>query len=189
MLIGAVATGATLLACSNDYDDAWEGRMSDHSYAAQLADGECLLRPDANGEETCIDRFAGTFVWADYAAPWCQPCLVQARTLKKLDQELGDQIVFLTVMTGVTADYESIPTVETAREWSDRFGLDPSRVVVADNLWGLAIPTHVLYSPTGQSLYRSSGYMTGASIRRIIEERTADWIEFNETGRRAPWMR
>lgn len=188
-LIAATLLIVTLPACSNDYDDAWEGRMSDHSYAAQLSNGTCLERPDATGRHQCIDRFAGKFVWADYAAPWCQPCLVQARVIKKLEAELGQHIVFLTVMTSVEPEYQSIPTVETARDWSNRFGLEPSRVVVADNLWGMAIPTHILYSPKGQSLYRSSGYMTGASIREVINERTADWLEYEQTGRRARWMR
>jgi len=178
-----------LAACGTEYDDRFEGVMSDRSYGDQLTADGCRLRPDGRGEPTCIDRFAGRFVWADYAAPWCPPCVDQVPALKQLDAELGEEVVFLTVMTSVTPGYRSIPAAATAAGWAERFDLDPTRVVAADNLWGMTIPTHILYSPTGQSLYRSTGYLPAAAMREILERRIADWRRWQATGDRADWMR
>ena len=35
-----------------------------------------------------MDAFKGRFVWADYAAPWCDPCRNQAGIIKNLESAL-----------------------------------------------------------------------------------------------------
>ena len=144
---------------------------------------------NANGEKISVTKFEGRFVWADYAAPWCQPCTNQAQAIKSLEKTMGDKVVFLTVITSASPEYQSIPTRETARSWAHSFGLDPNRVVAATNLWGWKIPTHILYSPLGQSLYRSTGYLPEGKIREILTRYMEDWENWSENGKKVSWMR
>ena len=177
--------------CEAAHRDPPEGRMSDRSYGGQIAaDGTVKKRVNALGKDVAPTDFAGVFVWADYAAPWCQPCIPQARAIARLDRAYGDeQVVFLTVITSATAGRRTDPTPDTAKAWAKRFGLVPERVVAATDLWGTIIPMHVLYSPEGQTLHVSTGGLSASQIRDILERYMGDWKEWRETGTTADWMR
>jgi thiol-disulfide isomerase/thioredoxin len=163
--------------------------MNDFSYAGQRTAEKIVYRVNALGEMVSVVEFEGRFVWADYAAPWCKPCVAQAQVIKRLENAFGDKVVFLTVMTSASPEYESIPTQETARAWSQRCGLNPNRVVAATDQWAKYIPTHILFSPEGQTLYRSTGYMTGDQIRGILSDYVKDWLNWSENAVIAHWMR
>jgi thiol-disulfide isomerase/thioredoxin len=163
--------------------------MSNFSYAGQRTAEEVLYRVNANGEMVSVVEFEGSFVWADYAAPWCKPCVAQAQVIKRLENALGDDVVFVTVMTSASPEFEAIPTQETARAWSQRFGFNPHRVLAATNLWAMTIPTHILYSPEGQTLYRFTGYMPGDQIRTALFKYMKDWKNWSENAVIADWMR
>jgi hypothetical protein len=92
------------------------------------------------------EQFAGQFIWADYAAPWCQPCEPQTQDVKAVDDSIGPEVVFFTVMTSDMEGYGDPATVETAARWASRFGLDPGRVLAAD-LTAMTIPKNLLFSP------------------------------------------
>src|SRR5213592_4972457 len=124
--------------------------MNDRSYAGQVSPSGVTRRVNAGGNMVAIEEFRGHFVWADYAAPWCQPCIPQAQAIKQVETSLGERVVFLTVMTSASEEYASIPDRQTAKAWANRFGLNPERVVAATNLWAWTIPTHILFSPEGQ---------------------------------------
>ena len=165
------------------------GNMNDFSYSGQWTEDACVYRMNALGEEVCVAEFQEWFVWVDYAAPWCTPCSSQAKVIKEFGDELGDQAVFLTVITSANAEYQSIPTQQTAKGWAQRFGLNPARVVAATDKWGMTIPTHILFSPTGQTLYRAQGFHTKKQIREIMDRYMRDWENWSDTGAVADWMR
>jgi hypothetical protein len=105
---------------------------------------------------------------------------------------LGEEVCvaeFLTVITSANAEYQSIPTQQTAKGWAQRFGLNPARVVAATDKWGMTIPTHILFSPTGQTLYRAQGFHTNKQIREIMDRYMRDWENWSDTGAVADWMR
>lgn len=170
-------------------DNPYVGNMSDFSYGGQRKAEKVIYRVNANGGMVSVVEFEGCFVWADYAAPWCKPCVAQAQVIKGLEKAYGDEVVFLTVMTSASPEFQSIPTQETARAWTHRFGLDPHRVLAAKNLWGMTIPTHILYSPEGQTLYRSTGYMSADQIRSILSKYVKDWKNWSENAAITDWMR
>jgi thiol-disulfide isomerase/thioredoxin len=177
--------------CEAGDRDPHEGRMGDYSYGGQIAaDGTVKKRANARGEDVAPADFSGAFVWADYAAPWCPPCIPQARVIAEVDRDYRDEeVVFLSVITSVTVPHRTDPTPATARAWAKRFGLDPERVVAATDLWGTTVPMHVLYSPEGQTLYVSTGGLGAPRIREVIERRMADWKAWRDTGAFADWMR
>jgi thiol-disulfide isomerase/thioredoxin len=170
-------------------DNPYVANMSDFSYSGQLTDDGCVYRVNALGEEVCVAEFQDRFVWVDYSAPWCNPCISQAKVINQLEDELEDAAVLLTVITSETAEFQSIPTRKTARLWAHRFRLDPARVVVATNRWGMTIPAHILYSPTGQTLYRAKGFHSKDQIREIMERYMRDWRNWSENGAVADWMK
>ena len=165
------------------------GNMSDFSYGGQRTAEEVLYRVNANGEMVSVVEFEGSFVWADYAAPWCKPCVAQAQVIKRLENAFGDEVVFLTIMTSTSPEFQSVPTQETARAWSQRFGLNPHKVLAATNLSGMVIPTHILYSPEGQTLYRITGYIPTDQIKSILSRYMKDWKNWSENAVIADWMR
>jgi len=185
---------AFVLSCGDvdvkkDTNNPYVGNMNDFSYSKQRTDGELIYRVNANGQMVSIVDWEGRFIWADYAAPWCEACEAQARAMKSLEHAFSDDVVFMTVMTSASPDYQSIPTHETARAWAQRFGLNPNRVVAATNLWAMTIPTHVLYSPEGQTLFRMTGYLTADQIRSILFRYAEDWKSWAKDGVIADWMR
>ena len=165
------------------------GNMDDYTYSGQRSDDGCVYRVNARGEEVCVAEFEGQFVWADYAAPWCRPCIAQARIIKALETELEDEVIFLTVITSETSGFQSIPTQQTANAWARRFGLDPDNVLAATDRWGMTIPTHILFSPTGQTLYRAKGFHSKEQLLEIMADYIQDWDNWSENGTEADWMR
>ena len=110
-------------------------------------------------------------------------------TLKGIESAFGDRVVFLTVMTSKSPQYEDVPDQQTAKAWAGRFGFDPDKVVVATNLWAWTIPTHILYSPQGQTLYRSTGYLPAEQITDLLSAYMRDWERWDRSGERSDWMR
>ncbi len=169
--------------------DPFVGDMTKFSWGGQVTPERVKARMNANGREVVVSEYAGRFVWADYAAPWCAPCIDQASAITQIEGELKDQVVFLTVVTSEQGGYGHEPTGLTARNWANRTGLEAERVVAAAGLTGWTIPTHILYSPEGQSLYRSSGYLSGDQIKTILFSRMSDYKNWTENGVKASWMR
>ena len=164
------------------------GIMDDVSYSGQRTSSGIMKRPNAHGKGVSLDQFEGSFIWVDYAAPWCSPCAPQSGTIHKLENAFGDEVVFVTVMTSDASGGNSKPTPQTAMGWAKRFGLDPRRVLAAD-LWTMTIPHHILFSPKGQTLYRTEGQLFEEQIRVMLQQYMSDWKDWDKSGSVADWMR
>jgi len=122
-----------------------------------------------DGNVVSLDEFKGRYVWADYAAEWCGYCTPQTKTIKSLDRNIGDKILFITVVTG-TNEVMKPPTVESAKSWAKRFNLDPKKVLAKFSTDTL--PYHILYAPSGDILYQGSGLYNEKKITEIIKKYT-----------------
>jgi thiol-disulfide isomerase/thioredoxin len=182
-----VVAGLLAAACGNPYPEVESpvGDMTDTSYYGQRGS---VSRPNARGEMVAYEQFAGQFIWADYAAPWCQPCEPQTQDVKAVDDSFGPEVVFFTVMTSDMEGYGDPATVETAARWASRFGLDPGRVLAAD-LTAMTIPKNLLFSPKGHLLFEKTGQMRAAEIRDVLQRYMADWRNWEENAKVADWMR
>jgi thiol-disulfide isomerase/thioredoxin len=159
--------------------------MADTSYYGQRG---TLSRLNAKGELVALEQFAGRFIWAEYAAPWCGPCEPQARDARAVARSAGPEVVFLTVMTSDMGGYGDPATPATAAKWAARFGLDPEKVLAAD-LTAMTIPKHILFSPDGHVLLERTGQIFAGEIRSTLSRYMADWKEWDETAKPAEWMR
>ena len=182
LLICAIGTGCA--ACTRTPGEERAGDLSDRSYYG--ARGKA--RVSASGDSVRFEQFEGSFIWAEYAAPWCAPCAMQASAIRQVEDSVGSAVVFLTILTSDLGGYGDPATRTTAQSWADQHGLQPQRVLAAD-LTATTIPRHILYSPEGQMLFITTGYLPADRIQGIIEERTADWEAWTRSGRLASWMR
>jgi hypothetical protein len=96
-------------------------------------------------------------------------------------------MVFITIMTGKSHKYMDHATVDTAKAWSSRFGLDPKRVLAAE-LWFKTIPEHRFYSPEGHTLFVHVGGLSADQIRSAISYYKTGYDKWSRTGKRADWM-
>jgi thiol-disulfide isomerase/thioredoxin len=160
------------------------GNMNDDSYSTGRTQAP---RPNALGEPVHMTDFEGEFVWADYAATWCKACQRQTPVTKSVEAELGDEIVFLTIMTGKSNQYNDHATQATARQWASKYQLSPERVLAA-KLWYKTVPEHRFYSPQGHTLFVHVGYLNGEQIKQVIDYYRTGWEKWSQTGEAAEWM-
>ena len=160
------------------------GNMNDTSYSSGRTQQPRL---NALGEPVSMTDFEGKFVWSEYAATWCQACSWQTPETKKVKREMEGSVVFLTIMTGKSVNYNDHATVDTAKTWANRFNLDPKHVLAAD-LWFKTIPEHRFYSPQGHTLFVHVGSLSADQIRKAILHYKTNWENWSKTGERADWM-
>lgn len=124
----------------------------------------------ATGMEVSLSDYHGNYLWVDYAAEWCSYCEPQTRTLKGLEEEYGDKLAFLTIVTGTGTVMEP-PTAETAMNWARRYNLDTNKVVA--NFRTNKLPYHILYSPSGTILFQGSGLFNASKITNVLNTHTS----------------
>ena len=161
------------------------GNMNDTSYSSGRTQEPRL---NALGNPVSMTDFEGRFVWSEYAATWCSVCARQTPETKKVEEEMGHEIVFLTVMTGKSNQYNDHATVVTAQQWAGRFKI-PSERVIAAELWYKTIPEHRFYSPEGHTLFVHVGFLSSAQIREVIAYYKTGWEQWADTGKKAKWMK
>lgn len=186
-LVLAALIAALTLCCDGSASSSGSriGNLDDRSYGDLRSRPP---RPSASGVPLDMTRFAGRFVWADYAAPWCSVCTRQVSELEQVRGFLGDQIGFMTVLTSDMGGYGDPASEATARRWASQHRLAPDLVVAAD-LTSMAVPRHVLFSPEGHMLFEWTGYFDAEKILEVTERRMADWQAWKDSGARAHWMK
>jgi thiol-disulfide isomerase/thioredoxin len=177
----AVLALAFLSGCSEPersaHKNSYVGDLSDHSYAGQIRPTSKKYRVNAEGDSIAIDRYAGKFVWANLAAPWCPPCVTQTQAISALERRYPQRVVFLTIITSEDPGKMQAPRPQAARDWANRFKLKPANVLVAIDLFGRTVPAHYLYSPTGQTLYHHIGGLSQSQISAVLDRHLSTWVE------------
>lgn len=181
--------GLTACAEEESLGDPYFGDMKNTSYGGQVTSSRIKSRVNGHGEYVVINQYAGRFVWSDYAAFWCSPCIPQSRVIQRLHESKLDKVSFLTIITSVVANANQTPPGEQdAKEWAERFKLNPDHVVAATDQWTRTVPSHVLYSPEGHTLYSHTGSLTEDQILQVMDKYIYDWEEWKAYGTRAAWM-
>ena len=117
------------------------------------------------GEPVELSDYFGNYLWVDYAAEWCSYCDRQTKTLKALEHKYADHLEFLTVVTG-TSDVMQSPSGDTAKDWAEKYKLNPEMVIARD--LSNTLPYNRLYSPTGEVLFEKSGLMRNHEVEAVI---------------------
>lgn len=162
-----------LPSCGGGGEDPVVGNMDDFSYMGRRG---LPYGPSATGQSVDLAAFKGRFVWVDYSAPWCGPCVSQAPTIRSLEHAFDNDVVFLTVLVS-DASPRNPATRATARVWAAQHRLDPGHVAAGREAVRY-IPTHVLFSPMGQTLFRRSGVLSEGQIRSVIDRHRREWNDW-----------
>lgn len=179
VIVAGAASG-----CGESDQNPAVGDMLDTSYYGQRGS---VVRPNANGDMVSLDEYDGSFIWAEYAAPWCSHCEPQAKATRDVARSFGRDVVFLTIMTSDMGGYGDPATPSTAYKWAARFRLDPVRVLAAD-LTAMTIPKHILFSPDGHVLYEKTGRISGTEIRATLDRYMDDYRNWKRDMVFADWM-
>ena len=121
------------------------------------------------GEPVELNDYFGNYLWVDYAAEWCSYCDPQTKTLKALEHKYAGQLEFLTLVTG-TSDVMQSPSGDTAKDWAEKYELDPQMVIARD--LSNTLPYNRLYSPTGEVLFEKSGLIRSSEVEAVISKFT-----------------
>jgi hypothetical protein len=169
MLFALCALLLSLPACEESRQPP-RTKWNDVSYANHRGH---VCGPNALDVPVALEDFEGSFLWVDYAAPWCAPCRRQAAVIRSMDLFNEGTVVFLTLITSGNEPMEDA-TRAIAATWAERYRLDPSRVVASREM-SRTIPQHTLFSPQGQTLYHAIGYHSEAQIRAVIARHVDEW--------------
>ena len=124
---------------------------------------------DVHGNTTSLSAYHGDYLWVNYAAEWCSYCGPQTEALRALDQQYGDKLLFITLITSTEKVVEA-PSAATALEWANRYDLPQDKILAYYST--KTLPYHILYSPTGDILYQGSGPHSTDQIVDIIGTKT-----------------
>lgn len=133
--------------------------------AGAVAPGFTL--PDVNGKMVSLSDFKGKYVYIDFWAGWCVPCMANMPAMKTSYGKYKDKNF---VMLGVSLDVKREGWVKaiakSQQDWIELSDLkgNASPVVAA---YGIsAIPAGVLIGPDGKIV----GYLAGAALDKKLEE-------------------
>lgn len=155
---------------------------------AEIGWGEGLVPPDFEltdqfGDPICLWQMVGKHVVLDASALWCEPCKQIAKKLPCTAGALGDDVVFMTL---ITEDNRSLPADQSHSEaWSTTYELDQGTQtpviadggkVVASGFSGVTLPSLVLLDTDLR--WTIAGADAGAElpILNALEEATGNTV-------------
>ena len=123
---------------------------------------------DIDGNRLTLSRFRGSIVLLDFMATWCPPCNYEMMELSKLKDEMGDDIVIISI---------DVDTSENSNDIRNQFGDYVNKWIFAldtDNVaskYGVsAIPKLVLIDENGNIFHTFVGYTQYEELISKIDE-------------------
>jgi thiol-disulfide isomerase/thioredoxin len=121
---------------------------------------------DTNGREFSLSDFRGKYVLLDFFAIWCKPCELSLPHLKELKDQLGTNIVIISI------DIDVDETEQQVIDYKRDHGMD--WIVARDTEYlsmpyrVSALPTFVLIDPSGNIVNTYVGVTDDTIIMRDI---------------------
>ena len=146
-----------------------------------------FLYENINGKMVSLEDFRGKFVYIDFWATWCAPCLAEIPYLKKLEERFkNDKIEFIGISIDKLNAKEKWKKMVVQKELSNTQLFAPSqgyqeKVNITDefmkltyvNSYYLGIPHFLLIDPEGKIIdtytYRPSNKKTKENISKLLE--------------------
>jgi thiol-disulfide isomerase/thioredoxin len=121
---------------------------------------------DTDGREFSLSDFRGKYVLIDFFAIWCKPCEISLPHLKSLKNQLGTDIVIISI------DIDVEETEQQVIDYKQAHGMD--WIVARDTEYlsmpyrVSALPTFVLIDPSGNIVNTYVGVTDETVIMRSI---------------------
>ncbi|MBN8702845.1 MAG: TlpA family protein disulfide reductase [Bacteroidetes bacterium] len=123
--------------------------------------------PDKTGKMHQLSDFKGKYVYLDFWASWCIPCLEEMKMIPTLKKKYGDKIEFVSISTDNTKEaMERFLQKNSKYDWV--FLFDELKYV--KDLYEIkAIPTYYLINPEGKMVQSPAEKPTGDIERTFME--------------------
>jgi thiol-disulfide isomerase/thioredoxin len=130
---------------------------------------------DAEGKKQFLTQYSGKWVVVNFWAPWCAPCLEEIPDFNALyESRKKSDLVILGVAvhykdTRQVLDFASVHKIA----YPLILGMDYGQ---SDREFGRmeAMPTTLLYDPTGKLVHKRRGLMHGEELIKLMETGSLD---------------
>jgi thiol-disulfide isomerase/thioredoxin len=143
---GLPAPGATSYVVGSPTEGLRPGSLAPE-FEVDVGGGEMFQLADLDGRRIRLEEVRGKAVWINFWATWCPPCQSETPIIRDIAAEYADRGLVV-----VAVDVQE--TVETAREYAERYRLD--FVIGADvsghvfrRYQAFALPTQFFVAPDG----------------------------------------
>ena len=130
---------------------------STHAQSAKLE--------DINGRSFLLSELQGKWVFINYWASWCQPCLNEIPEFNRFYEENKNVVLFAVNYDGVPPDAQK----KLIQQFHIRYpslSTDPARALQLGSI--SVVPMTFVFNPQGQLTYRLFGGQTMADLKHMI---------------------
>ena len=166
-LIGIIAVSAIaglLVAAARDSDERVSNDLAAPANPAPLSDVEFVT---FDGETVTLADFRGRPVVVNFWASWCPACIAEMPDFEKVHQAFGDDVVFIGLAIQDERAAAEVLAVETGVTYL--LAEDPPGDFF-EAYGGIAMPTTVFLTASGELFERHSGILTEGSLTDKINE-------------------
>ncbi|MDR1859406.1 MAG: TlpA family protein disulfide reductase [Bacteroidales bacterium] len=119
--------------------------------------------------DSILARYRGKAVVVDFWATWCQPCLQAMQQIKPLKDELHDADVIFLYITDATSPPELWQQIATSVSGQHYRLSGATGRAMFDALHIEAIPTYMVFTPTGRQTLRVTGFPGTDTIKAALK--------------------
>ncbi|EDM38631.1 thioredoxin family protein [Pedobacter sp. BAL39] len=105
---------------------------------------------DADGKEVRLSDYRGKYVLLDFWASWCPPCRAEHPLLKKINQQLGDKMVFLGLSMDASSSAWKQAVAVDGLTWQQVNDPRSTNGSVADSYGVKSLPFNCIVDPQGK---------------------------------------
>ncbi len=166
-LIGIIAVSAIaglLVSAARDSDERVSNDLAAPANPAPLSDVEFVT---FDGETVTLADFRGRPVVVNFWASWCPACIAEMPDFEKVHQAFGDDVVFIGLAIQDERAAAEVLAVETGVTYL--LAEDPPGDFF-EAYGGIAMPTTVFLTASGELFERHSGILTESSLTDKINE-------------------
>ena len=129
-----------------------------------------------DGKKITLAGFQGRYVFVDFWATWCGPCIVEVPNMVALHQALGARKDFRIIGVSLDVDEQAMRKFIKSNKlvWPQVFGDKAGANKMADRFGAVAIPTTYLISPDGKIVAVDlGGKQLVDKVRKLIDAAAA----------------
>ena len=122
--------------------------------------------------DTLMAQFKGKFVFMDFWASWCIPCLKEMPFLKQLESRYpGDKIVFLTFsFDKLTANWRTTMYQREFQMLNNFLLLDGTKTALTKRFSIHTLPRYLIFDKEGNVIDENAPAPSNSALREILEK-------------------
>src|SRR5690606_32353406 len=103
---------------------------------------------DFNGQTFTLNQFLGKYVYIDFWATWCIPCLNEMKKIAELHQKYGNEVEFISI--SIDKSGKKMEKFLQKQNYQWRFAHFNNNEKIIEDFQVVAIPLYYLIDPTGK---------------------------------------